>query len=317
MLDDMTPTTTDERVERLNTVSARRVLEPDDVLPWDAMRPGRVLDDELLSVRDLDLPLDDATRARLSREEAAAMLDAGIRFEAALTAGFALQIADASDVVDPRVTYMLHEIGEETRHSRAFARLVGMLGPRARNPFDRGAARWLGRRMIRWVVEQPMLLMTLVLAGEEIPDLLQRIASEHPGTDPLLAALNRYHRQEEARHLSFAHAVLPELWADAPARERRRVRHVAPRIVGMLFDGMVHPGVYEAVGLPGWPTWRAVRRTPVRVALRHAGTRPILDALVEAGAISRGRVPRGWQALCGVDRHARPVADDVPLPGSG
>jgi hypothetical protein len=293
------------------------VLEPDNVLPWDAMRDGRVLDDELLSVRDLDLPLDDATRARLSREEAASMLDAGIRFEAALTAGFALQIADASDVTDPRVTYMLHEVGEETRHSRAFARLVAMLGPRARNPLDRGAARWIGRRMIRWVVKQPTLLMTLVLAGEEIPDLLQRIASEHPGTDPLLAALNRYHRQEEARHLSFARAVLPELWAAAPARERRRVHHVAPRIVNVLFDTMIHPGVYEAVGLPGWPTWRAVRRTPTRVALRHAGTRPILDALVEAGAISRGRVPRAWRVLCGVDRHARPVPGDVPLPGSG
>ncbi len=309
-------TTTDERVERLNTVSARRVLEPDDVLPWGSLGEGRVLDDELLSVRDLGLPLAEEARARLSREEAASMLDAGIRFEAALTAGFALQIAGAADVVDPRVTYMLHEIGEETRHSRAFARLIAELRPRARNPLDDGVARWVGRRMIRWVVKQPALLMTLVLAGEEIPDLLQRIASEHPGTAPLLAALNRYHRQEEARHLSLAHAVLPELWAAAPARERRLVHHVAPRIVGMLFDTMVHPGVYEAVGLPAWPTWRAVRRSPTRVALRHAGTRPILDALLEAGAVRRGRVPAAWRALCGVDRDGRPVPGDVPLPGS-
>lgn len=316
MLEAMT-TTTDERVERLNAVSVRRVLEPHDVLPWDAMGAGRVLDDELLSVRDLDLPLDDATRARLSREEAASMLDAGIRFEAALTAGFALQIAGAPDVTDPRVTYMLHEIGEESRHSRAFSRLVAMLGPRARNPLDRGVARWIGRRLIRWVVTQPTLLMTLVLAGEEIPDMLQRIASEHPGTDPLLAALNRYHRQEEARHLSYAHGVLPELWAGAPVRERRRVHHVAPRIVRMLFDTMIHPGVYAAVGLPAWPTWRAARRSPTRVALRHAGTRPILDALVDAGAIEPGRVPRAWRELCGVDRAGRPVPGDVPLPGAG
>jgi hypothetical protein len=316
MLKRMT-TTTDERVERLNTVSARRVLEPEGALPWDEMREGRVLDDELLSVRDLDLALDDATRAQLSREETASMLDAGIRFEAALTAGFALQIADAPNVSDPRVTYMLHEIGEESRHSRAFARLVAMLGPRAQNPLDRGVARWVGRRLIRWIVKQPTLLMTLVLAGEEIPDLLQRLASEHPGTDPLVAALNRYHRQEEARHLSFAHAVLPELWAEAPARERRRVHHLAPRIVQTLFDTMIHPGVYAAVGLPAWPTWRAARRSPTRVALRHAGTRPILDALVDAGAIRRGRVPRAWRDLCGVDRHGRPVPGDVPLPGTG
>ena len=50
-----------------------------------------------------------------------------------------------------------------------------------------------------------------MLAGEEIPDLMQKLASEHPETDPLLAEVNRYHRQEEARHLAFARMRLPEL----------------------------------------------------------------------------------------------------------
>jgi hypothetical protein len=301
---------TDDRITRLSSVSARRVIEPDDELPWGTLRPGPVLPDELLSVRDLGLELDDETKARLSREEVAAMLATGVRFEAVLTAGFALQIAGSEDLVDPRITYMLHEIGEESRHSRAFVRLMGELQPRARNPFEHGIAGWIGPRVARWIARQPTLLMVFVLAGEEIPDLLQKRAVEHPDTDPLLAALNRYHRQEEARHLSFAHAVLPDLWAAAPARERRRVRGFAPRMIGMLFDALVHPGVYAAVGLPAGPTWRAVRRSPSRVALRHDATRPILRALLDAGVLRAGTVPAGWRRLCGVDRHGRP--HDVP-----
>ena len=46
------------------------------------------------------------------------------------------------DLRDPRVTYMLHEIGEEARHSRAFIRLIDELGPTAAQP-DRPAAREL------------------------------------------------------------------------------------------------------------------------------------------------------------------------------
>jgi hypothetical protein len=304
----------DGRIAQLNAVSTRRVIDPES-FPWGTMRSGAALGRELLSIRDLALDLPDDVLDQLSREEAAAMLETGIRFEAALTAGFALQIADASDVTDARIVYMLHEIGEESRHSRAFIRLIEELAPKARNPFERGVVGWVGHRVTRWVVNQPALLTVFVLAGEEIPDLFQRISSEHPDSDPLLAAVNRYHRQEEARHLAFARTVLPELWADASVREKRLVRSFAPRFIGMLFDSLVHPGVYAAVGLPGWATWRAVRRSPSRIALRHAGTRPILATLLSTGVIQAGRVPRAWQELCGVDRHGDVRPGDVPIPG--
>lgn len=302
------------RIAQLNAVSARRLVDP-ETFAWGTMRTGAVIGRELLSIHDLDVDLTDEALDQLSREEVASMLETGLRFEASLTAGFALQIAQASNVADPRVVYMLHEVGEETRHSRAFIRLIEELSPRARNPFEQGVAGWVGHRVMRWIVRQPALLTVFVLAGEEIPDLLQRIASEHPDTDPLLATVNRYHRQEEARHLSFARTVLTELWTQAPPREKRRVRWLAPRIIGMLFDGLVHPGVYASVGLPGWQTWRAVRRSPSRIAMRHMGTRPILDALVSAGVIEAGRVPKAWQKLCGVDRHGDPRPGDVPVPG--
>jgi hypothetical protein len=51
-----------------------------------------------------------------------------------------------------------------------------------------------------------------------------------------------------------------------------------------------------------------VQRTPERVALRYEGTRPVLKTLLEVGVLRRGRVPRAWQRLCGVDRFGDPLS---------
>jgi hypothetical protein len=244
----------------------------------------------------------------------AAMLQMGIRFEAVLNAGFALRIAESNDVSDTRITYMLHEIAEETRHQRAFIRLIDELDTKAVNPVSGGAVERVLQFYVRRFIKMPAFLLVLVLAGEEIPDLLQKLAAEHPDTDPLLAAVNRYHRQEEARHLSFAKTTLPELYAHASRLDRWRIRHFAPVVIRMLFHMFVHPGVYSAVGLPGWPTWRAVNRTPERLAVRYHATRNIVRTLLDAGVFRPGRVPRGWRRLCGVDRFGEPVGPELSLP---
>jgi hypothetical protein len=41
----------------------------------------------------------------------------GVRFESVLMAGFSMEILGRRDLTDPRVTYLLHEMGEETRHA--------------------------------------------------------------------------------------------------------------------------------------------------------------------------------------------------------
>lgn len=294
----------EDKVQRLNTASLRRVIEPDEEVTGD-FGPGQVLCDQLLSVADLDLGLSAEDRARLSREEVASILQEGIRFEAVLMAGFALLIADARDLTDPRVTYMLHEMGEETRHSRLFARLVAQLAPTARNPLAARLPQLLFRWGVRQGIRRPALLFTLVLAGEEIPDLLQKLASEDPATDPYLRAVNRYHRAEEARHLAYARLVLPEVWRTAGPVDRFLVRRVAPHVIAGMFAGIVHPGVYRTVGLPMWSTWRRANASPTRRALRQRATRPILAQVQAAGALAGG-VPTGWRRLCGVDRRGEP-----------
>jgi len=308
------PRTADDRVARLSTASVRKVLEPEELFDWSSLGRGQVIGDELLTTRGLPLDLTPDVKARLSREEVASMLEMGIRFEAVLNAGFALRVAETYDVADARITYMLHEIAEETRHQRAFIRLIDELDPKAVNPIEGSAVERVLQFYTRRFIKMPAFLLVLVLAGEEIPDLLQKLAAEHPETDPLLAAVNRYHRQEEARHLSFAKTTLPELYANASRLDRWRIRHFAPVVIRLLFHMFVHPGVYSAVGLPGWPTWRAVNRTPERLAVRYHATRNIVRTLLDTGVFPPERVPRGWRTLCGIDPFGEPVGRELSLP---
>jgi hypothetical protein len=311
----MSEATTEQRVARLSAAAARRVVEPDDEVrgrPGD----GQVLPDDLLSIAGLDLDLAAEQRHTLAREEVASITQAGVRFEAVLEAGFAAQIATAPDLTDPRLTFVFHELGEETRHQRLFQRLLTQLEPTARPPLPFRVVQHAYRLVMYLAIRYRAFLYALVLAGEEIPDLLQKVASEHPDTDAFVRALNGYHRMEEARHLAFARLVYSELWSDATRTDRFLVRQAAPRVIRIMFDSIVHPGVYRVVGLPALRTWRDANRTPARVQLRREATRPVLAALVNAGAIPAGRVPRSWQRLCGVDRRgdARP---DVSEPWAG
>jgi hypothetical protein len=296
------------RVDRLNTASLRKVIEPDTDVAG-ALGPGQVFATGLSVTADLDLGLTDEQKVRLSREEMASVVVAGIRFEAILMSGFAEQIAHSRNIVDPRIVYMLHEIGEETRHSRLFLRLVEQLAPTAKSAADDGLANFFFRHVTRFVIHRPTALCVLVLAGEEIPDLIQKKLVVHPDTDPFLKSVNRYHRQEEARHLAYARMVLPELWAEASCVDRFTVKYLLPVVIRTMFDWLVHPGVFETVGLPGRATWRAVAKTQHQIDMRQQAVRPVLAALVAPGVISAGHVSRMWRRLCGVDRFGRPVGD--------
>ncbi len=299
--------TVEQRIERLSTASLNRILEPDVDVPGE-VGPGQVLPDELLTLHDLPdvfATLTPDQKRTLAREEFGSIVETGVRFESVLMAGFSMEIVGRADLTDPRVTYLLHEMGEETRHSRLFVRLLTQITPRAKNPLDRPALRLLERIVLPFLMSMPAMFCLLVLSGEEVPDLLQKLASEHPDTDPMIKAVSKYHRQEEARHLAFARLLFPEQWAAAGPLQRFLIRHLGSGIAIGMFDTIVHPGVYGTVGLPTWATWRAVNRTPGRTAMRHRALRPLLNPLLEAKAFRGGRVPKGWRLAAGVDRHGR------------
>jgi hypothetical protein len=300
----------DQRIERLSTASLKRIVEPDTDVPG-ALGDGQVLPDELLSIADVPELLDSLSpeqKRTLAREEFASIVDTGIRFESVLMAGFSMEILRTRDLTDPRVIYLLHEMGEETRHSRLFARVLGQVAPTAVNPIDTPLVRTIEKIVMPILFNMPALFCLLVLSGEEVPDLMQKLASEHEATDPMIKAVSKYHRQEEARHLAFARLLFPEQWAAAGLIERMFVRYLGSRIAIAMFDTIVHPGVYATVGLPAWGTWKTVNRSAGRTALRHRALRPLFTQLLEAGVFIGHRIPAGWQRAAGVDRHGRDVA---------
>jgi len=298
------------RLSQLLRVSEKRAKDPLSAPELSGqLGAGQLIPTELLSTAGLGLCLSDEQWATLSREEVASILVAGIRFEAVLTAGFGIEIANRLDPAGAHADYALVEIGEESRHSRLFADLIRQIGPRAPQRLDRGVFKLIDRFGTALIIQLPATFHALVLGGEEIPDLLQHLASEHPGTDPHLAAVNRYHRMEEARHLSYARLRLRETWATTSRIDRWALRHLVPVVIGGMWDTLVQPGVFETVGLPGWRTWNRVRRCPEREALRHRACRAVLRSLIDAEVLVHGRIPRAWRALCGVDRHGRPDGD--------
>jgi hypothetical protein len=301
------PKSLDHRIERLSTASLNRILEPDIDVPGE-VGPGQVLPDELLSIADVPELLHSLSaeqKRTLSREEFGSIVATGVRFESVLMAGFSIEIVNTRDLTDPRVTYLLHEMGEETRHSRLFVRLLEQIRPRAKNPFDGPLIRVAEKIVLPFLTAMPALFCLLVLSGEEVPDLMQKLASEHPESDPMIKSVSKYHRQEEARHLAFARMLFPEQWAKAGPFQRFLVRHLGSRIAIGMFDTIVHPGVYGTVGLPMWKTWNAVNRSAGRTALRHRALRPLLTQLVEAKVFRGGRIPKGWRVATGVDRRGR------------
>src|SRR3954454_12056579 len=269
-----------KRVSRLSDVSAKRVIEPDQEVLGD-FGPGQILPDDLLLTAGLDLELTPEQKAILSREQVAAMLDGGIRLESVLLAGAGLLLSTWPDLTDPRMTYLLHEVGEETRHSRLFARMIGQLQPKAVNPFHDWLGTAVGRRIYRLTASHPLLFCTMVLAGEEYPDLVQRRAIEHPDTDDYLRRANAYHREEEARHLAFGRMLLPELWATSSRWERWMVRRLAPLLVHRMRNTQLpHRGISPAPALPPRRTARRVARSAQHRELMAEAMRGVLRSLL-------------------------------------
>jgi P-aminobenzoate N-oxygenase AurF len=294
------------RIEQLNRASLRRVIEPDEEVTG-SLTKEQVIPDELLSVAGLDVDLSPEQRATLAREEMASIVRFGILFEAILISGFGYQLALSTDVTDPRFAYALHELGEETRHSRLFVRLVDQLQAKQRNPFESPLATRIRSRMLPLLLRRPATLDAFVLAGEEIPDLFQKLAAEHPDTDDYVRDVSRYHRLEEARHIAFARTTVGEHYRKATWTDRFAVRRLVPLGIVGMFDFMVQPFVYPTVGLPAFRTWRRVRRLPRRLELRQQCARAVLKPLMDAGVIKRGRIPRAWRRVAGVRRDGTPI----------
>jgi hypothetical protein len=272
---------------RLLKASVDHSYDPAVDIDWDAplVEGMYFAPPERLSLYGTQLwdRLTEEQRIELSRHEVASVASVGLWFEIILMQFLVRYVYD-QDPLSRHAQYGLTEIGDETRHSIMFARMIEKLGcpaygaGRRRHQLGRifktalgGASFWAG-----------------ILFAEETTDTLQRESMADERVQPLVRMVNRIHVVEEARHVRFAREELVRQMAAmrAPAREYHRAMlgYVGHEVVGSF----VHPRVYAAIGLDPRHAYAVARANPHhQESLRWSASR-LVPFLREVGIVDGG-----------------------------
>lgn len=282
----MTTTDTERIADRLLRSTATRAYDPDVDIDWSApLAPakGYVLPHRcsLYGTRLYD-QLSPEEQIELGKHEAVSVASTGIFLEAVLMR-LLTRVAYTGDPMSRHVQYALAELGEETRHTIMFAKMIDRLGTPCYLPSP--TIRRLGS--ILSAIAYGPSLWGAVLIGEEVIDRLQREIVGDESIQPLIRMITRIHITEEARHVGFARAELTASVARMPRYELPYHRLALARTAFILSRIMINPRVYLAVGLDPKVARRAALANPYfKETLRYGGEK-LVAFLDEAGLIGR------------------------------
>jgi hypothetical protein len=221
-------------------------------------------------------------RIELGKHEIVSVAGVGIFLEAVLMRMLA-KLTYWSDPLSRRSQYALAELGEETRHTIMFSRLIERLGTPAYLP-PKAIFRLGG--VLANVARGPSM-WGAILIGEEIIDRLQREAVADDTMQPIVRMVSRIHIVEEARHVGFARAELTRSVAGASRLGLAYHRFLLSRIAFILSRNLINPRVYAAVGLDPRRARRAALANPHYRATLKFGGEKLVAFLTEARLIGR------------------------------
>jgi P-aminobenzoate N-oxygenase AurF len=278
-------TTDTERVaDRLLRSTAARAYDPDVDIDWSvdlAPDKGYLLPHRCsLYGTSLYDALSPEQRIELGKHEAMSVASTGIFLEAVLMR-MLTRVTYSGDPMSGHVQYALAELGEETRHTIMFAKMIDRLGTPCYlpPPAIRRLARFLS------AAARGPSLWGAILIGEEIIDRFQREVVEDDYIQPLIRMVCRIHITEEARHVGFARTELTASLARTPRYELPFHRFTLARTALILSRIMINPQVYRAVGLDPRVARRAALANPYhRETLRYGGEK-LVRFLDDAGLI--------------------------------
>ena len=190
--------------------------------------------------------LSDEQRWRLAMLEAANFFSLNIAGERELMSGLAQRLC--GDRPASISNYLQHFIDEENAHTAVFARFCldygGGIFPDRQVRFPREFAPG----------EEEFLFFGRVLIFEEVAHFHNKAIANDPGVWPLAREINRYHAEDESRHIAFGRLQLGELWeCFAPQwgeDGRRRIGRYLSHYTAVTLRSYVNPDVYRAIGLP-------------------------------------------------------------------
>ena len=194
----------------------------------------------------LDRELGDEQRSRVAMLEAANFFSINIAGERELISGLALRLFKGRPVLISN--YLQHFIEEENAHTAVFARFC----------LDYGGGIFPDRQVQfpceRSADEEEFLFFARVLVFEEIANFYNKTMGEDYDLWPLARDINRYHSEDEARHIAFGRLQVAELWERFAVKwsdeERKQVGGYLRDYTASVLRSYVNPEVYRALGLP-------------------------------------------------------------------
>ncbi|WP_412517971.1 diiron oxygenase [Actinomadura madurae] len=244
-------------LDRLNRSSAKKQYQAFKDIAWDdpemaveVSDPGWELTaEDPLGADDWYRRRPPDERRRIGLSKTADMIKMAIEFENVLQRGL-LQYAATLPNRSAELTYLYHEIAEETQHTLMFQEFINRTGidPEAfPGRLDRSR-----QRFIRASSSFPHIVFTEALVGEEIFDHIQRRRLKIEPIPPILRVLFTIHVTEEARHKSFARAWLRTHMDVLTDADRRLLGRYLNVLTGALGARILLPGnrLKEEFGIP-------------------------------------------------------------------
>lgn len=241
----------------LSEASTDRHFEAFTDIAWDDPAMAVDPDDERWILPKADIlgshpwyqALPKERRIRIGRHRLAAITKTGSQFEQLLLLGgtdFLMRLPNGN----PEFRYFMHELTEETHHIQMFQEFTNRTCPEVA-----GAPGWL-MRGIPYVARLggrfPALFFSIILAGEEPIDHVQKDIMRTGGVHPLLDRIMAIHIAEEARHIGFAHAWLQRHAPNLGPVDRFLLGVFTPLTMRLGADAIIKPSKADRrmMGIP-------------------------------------------------------------------
>ena len=233
---------------RLLRSSAEKFYDADIDIDWDSpWEDGkRFLPEHRVSLYGSKLwdKMSDEQKFELGRHEIVSILSFGIYAENLLSSAL-LRMAAKGALTDQRSLFALTEIGDESRHSTMFARLINKTGVA---PYKLPKGMLSFAKILHFVPLGPSVSGATLLI-EEILDRAQREGMNDPEMQPHLRQLMKIHVLEEARHITFARLEMVEGMQRRGRISRAWHRGTLAVIANLAYPLLINPRVYPAVGI--------------------------------------------------------------------
>ncbi|MHA6780506.1 AurF N-oxygenase family protein [Pseudonocardia saturnea] len=279
--------------ERLLRSSLEHSFDPSIDIDWDAdLVEGRYgIVPERCSLYGTELwdGLTEEQQVTLSVHEICSIAQVGLWFEMILMQ-MLLRYSYDRDPRTRHIQYALTEIADECRHSIMFAKLA------ARYDVPDYRPGWLVHKLgglFAATAGGPSMFAS-VLVAEETLDQLQRESMRDERVQPLSRMVNRIHVTEEARHVRYAREELVRTMPRLGRVQRELARALTPVVSFVVIRSLIHPGVYESVGLDPRTARRVALANPYHRDTIAWSARKLMPFLREAGIVG-GPFARLWE----------------------